>query len=528
MTNDLESIKSADTILVIGSNTTEAHPVIGSMIKERIQNGGKLIVCDPRKIELHKYAAVSIRHKSGSDVALINSIMNVILEENLYDEDFIAERVENFEELKKIVGEYNPEKMAKTTGISAETVREAARLYAKAENSAIFYTMGITQHTTGTNNVRTLANLALLCGMVGRPGTGVNPLRGQNNVQGACDMGALPATLPGYLNVGTTKAAEMVKKLWGCEIPDNGVPGLSVARMIDAASKGEIKSLYIVGENPMVTDADTNHVSEALDKLDFLVVEDIFLTPTAEKADVVLPASCWPEKDGTITNTIRAVQLLRKASESPGESLDDWKIFVELAKRFGHDWQFNSAEDVFNDIRRFTSTYAGMNYDRLDQGYLQWPCFDEEHKGTPILHTQRFGRENGKATFSPCDWTPPHEWPDEEYPFIATTGRSLFHYHSGSMTRRAATGKYIKELYIEINPEDAHLLHVEDGDNITVESRRGVVTGKAKVTDLVSKGMLFLPFHFAEAAANLLTAAVWDTDSETPGFKISAVKLSKI
>lgn len=527
MTNDFESIKSADTILVIGSNTTEAHPVIGSMIKERVRAGANLIVCDPRRIELHDLATVAIRQKSGSDVALLNGMMNVILEENLHKPEFIAERVEKFDELKELVKKYTPEYAEEITGVPAETIREAARLYATVPNAAIFYTMGITQHTTGTNNVRSCCNLALLCGMLGRPGTGVNPLRGQNNVQGACDMGCLPATLPGYMKVGLPEAAEKVKKFWGCDMPENGKVGLSVATMMDAASKGELKSLFIMGENPMVTDADTNHVKHSLEKLDFLVVQDIFLTETAQMADVVLPAACWPEKDGTCTNTTRAVQLLRKAVEAPGEARADWTTFVELAKRFGHDWKFETVEDVFNDIAKFTPSYAGMSYARLDKGYLQWPCPNAEHPGTPILHTAKFGRPNGKATFSPCEWKAPHEWPDEEYPFIATTGRNLFHYHSGSMTRRSTPGKYVKELYVEINPVDAAAIGVKEGDKVLVTSRRGAVAGAAKITDSVSEKMVFLPMHFGEAAANLLTASVWDPTSETPGFKVSAVKVVK-
>ena len=527
MTNDLESIKSADTILVIGSNTTEAHPVIGSMIKERVRQGANLIVCDPRKIELHQLASVGIRQKSGSDVALINGMMNVIIEERLYDAKFIEERTEMFEELKETVKKYTPDYAEEICGIAADTIREAARLYASVPNSAIYYTMGITQHVTGTNNVRTLCNLALLCGMLGRPGTGVNPLRGQSNVQGACDMGCLPATLPGYLKVGLPEAAEKVKALWGCEIPEGGKAGLSIAPMMQAAGKGELTALYVMGENPAVTDADSNHVAHALEKLDFLVVQDIFLSETAQKADVVLPAACWPEKDGTLTNTTRAVQRVRKAIDSPGEARVDWTVFVELAKRFGHNWDFRTSEDVFNDIRRFVPSYAGVTYERLEKGYLQWPCPDTEHPGTPILHTVKFARPNGKASFRPCDWAAPHEWTDNEFPFLATTGRNLFHYHSGTMTRKGASGKNIKELYVEINPADAASMGVCDGDMLTVESRRGKVSGKAKITDKVNKNIVFLPFHFGEASANLLTSSMWDPTSETPGYKISAVKVSK-
>ncbi len=527
MTNDFESIKSADTILVIGSNTTEAHPVIGMMIKEQVRKGANLIVCDPLRIELHDLATVGIQQKSGSDVALLNGMMNVILTEGLHDPKFIEERVEKFDELKAIVEKYTPEYAEKITGVPADTIRQAARMYASGPNSALFYTMGITQHVTGTNNVRTCCNLALLCGMLGRPGTGVNPLRGQNNVQGACDMGSLPATLPGYLKESLPAAAEKIEQMWGCKMPEDGKVGLSVATMIDAAGKGELKALYIMGENPMVTDPDTNHVSHALDNLDFLVVQDIFLTETAKKADVVLPAACWPEKTGTQTNTIRAVQLLRKAVDAPGEAREDWVVFVDLAKRLGHEWDFKNASDIFDDIAKFVPAYAGMSHERLDKKYLQWPCPTPDHPGTTILHAAKFARPNGMATFSPCEWNAPHEWPDEEYPFIATTGRNLFHYHSGSMSRRSATGKFIKELYVEMNPADAVAAGINEGEMVTVTSRRGEVTGKAKITGRIPEKMVFLPFHFGEASANLLTASVWDPTSETPAFKVSAVKVSK-
>ncbi|MDO4987557.1 MAG: formate dehydrogenase subunit alpha [Synergistes sp.] len=527
MTNDYESIKSADVIMVIGSNTTETHPVIGSMIKERVKNGAKLIVCDPRNIELHRMADVSIRQKGGSDVALLNGMMNVIISEGLQAKDFIAERTEFFDDLAALVSRYTPEYTQKITGVPAETIIKAARMYAQSSASALFYAMGITQHITGTNNVRSCSNLALLCGMYGRPGTGVNPLRGQNNVQGACDMGCSPNVLPGYQKVSSPAAQEKIKKLWGCEIPEGGRTGLAVGAMLEGALGGSIGAMYIMGENPMVTDPDTQHVSKALDALKFLVVQDIFLTETAQHADVVLPAQCWPEKRGTTTNTMRGVQLLRKAVDAPGEAREDWAIINELAKRFGHDWGFETVEDVFNDMARFTPSYAGISYARLENGYINWPCPNGEHPGTPILHIGKFTREGGKAKFFPCEWKAPHEWPDSEYPFLATTGRSLYHYHSGSMTRRSASGKFIKELYIEVNPSDAEILGVNEGAMVTVESRRGSVSGKARITDRVSAGMVFIPMHFGEAPANNITSSVWDPDSQTPGFKVSAAKVYK-
>ena len=525
MTNDFESIKSADTILIIGSNTTENHPVIGSFIKERKRKGNcTLIVCDPRKIEMAKFADVYIRQKSGSDVVLLNGLMHVILRENLYASDFIEKNVNNFEKLKETMSKYTPQYVSEITGVSPELIEDAARAYAKGPNSAIFYTMGITQHLNGTDNVRTVANLALLCGMLGRPGTGVNPLRGQNNVQGACDTGCLPEVIPGYQKVTLPATQQKVKELWGSDLP--ATPGLSVVEMMHAAGEGKIKGMYIMGENSMVTEPDSDHVRHALKKLDFLVVQDIFLTETAEFAHVVLPAASWGEKDGTFTNTCRAVQRVRKAVDSPGESRPDWEILLAVGKRLGASWNdMNSPETIFNAIGRIAPAYAGITYARLEGGALPWPCPTCEHPGTPILYTTGFPR--GKADFSPCDWVKPDEWPTEEYPFIATTGRILYHYHSGSMTRRSSTGEFIKEMYIEVNPADATALNVKDGEQIKVTSRRGEVSGSVKITDRVPAGTVFLPFHFSETSANILTSAKIDPYSKTPGFKVNAVKLEK-
>ena len=525
MTNDFESIKSADTILIIGSNTTENHPVIGSFIKEQKRKGKcTLIVCDPRKIEMAKYADVYIRQKSGSDVALLNGLMHVIIRENLHAAEFVEKNVNNFEKLRETVARYTPEYVSGITGVAPELIEDAARAYAKGPNSAIFYTMGITQHVTGTNNVRTVANLALLCGMLGRPGTGVNPLRGQNNVQGACDMGCLPDVIPGYQKVALPAARQKAKDVWGADIPET--PGLSVVEMMEAAGEGKIKGLYIMGENSMVTEPDSGHVRHALKNLEFLVVQDIFLTETAELAHVVLPASSWGEKDGTFTNTCRAVQRVRKAVDSPGEARPDWEILLAVGKRMGAPWDdMTSPETIFNAIAKITPSYAGITYGRLEGGSLNWPCPACDHPGTPILYTAGFPR--GKADFSPCEWQAPHEWPDEEYPFLATTGRVLYHYHSGSMTRRSSTGDFIKEMAIEVNPADARSLGCNDGEMIRVSSRRGSVAGAVKVTDRVPAGMVFLPFHFSETPANSLTSSQVDPVSKTPGFKVSAVRVEK-
>ncbi len=526
MTNDFKSIEQADVLLVIGSNTTEAHPVIGSLLKERARAGAKLIVCDPRKTEIAGHADIHVRHHVGSDVALLNGMMHVIVAEKLYDEAFITERVEHFEELKETIARYTPERAGEIAGVDPETIRAVARLYAAGPNAAVFYTMGITQHTTGTNNVRAICDLALLCGMLGRPGTGINPLRGQNNVQGSCDVGCLADSLPGYLKVSNPEAKRKARDFWHCELPET--PGLSVAPMLEVAGKGEIRALYIMGENPMVTDADTRHVAHALETLDLLVVQDIFLTETAQKADVVLPAGCWGEKDGTFTNTCRAVQRVRKAVDCPGSARPDWQILLDVARALGADWTFASPQDVFDEIARFVPSYAGISYERLEAGPLQWPCQAPDHPGTPILHVGKFARAGGKATFLPVEWQAPHEWPDADYPFFASTGRSLYHYHSGSMTRRGSPGEFVKELYVEINPEDARSLGVTPGDRVRVESRRGSVVGGAKITDRVPPGMVFLPFHFGESPANTLTAAIWDPTSETPPFKVIAARVEKV
>jgi predicted molibdopterin-dependent oxidoreductase YjgC len=460
-------------------------------------------------------------------VALLNGMMHVILREGLENRAFIEERTENFEALREMAAAYPPERAGEIAGLPAEEIVRAARLYAGGPDSAIFYTMGITQHVTGTDNVRSVANLALLCGMLGRPGTGVNPLRGQNNVQGACDMGCLPGDLPGYAKVVDPSARARAEVLWGGSVPDR--PGLTAPAMIRAASERRLRGLYIMGENPLVTDPDTNQTRRALGKLDFLMVQDIFLTETAREADLVLPAACWGEKEGTCTSTARGVQRLRRALEAPGGAWPDLEILIDLARRFGEDWGFSSASEVFDDIARFVPSYGGMNYRRLEGGPLHWPCPTADHPGTKILHAERFPRSSGRATFSPVEWRPPHERPDGEYPLLATTGRCLYHYHSGSMTRRSAPGRFVEEMYLELHRTDAEAAGIVEGDRVRVSSRRGELEGRARLSDRIPPGMLFLPFHFGEAPANALTCGdVLDPISEIPGFKISAVRIRKV
>ena len=387
MTNSVKDcIEKANVILVIGSNTTEQHPVMGYLIKHVVEySDTKLIVADPRKIELTEYADIWLRHRCGTDVALFNGLMNVIISENLYDHEFVENRTENFEELKKVVSKYTPEKTEEITGVPKEKIIEAARLYVKADKASILYSMGITQHTTGTDNVLSTANLAMLTGNIGKEGTGVNPLRGQNNVQGACDMAALPPVLPGYQIVSVPEVREKFEKAWGVKIPSDG--GLTVVEMMDAASSGKIRGMYIMGENPMLSDPNIHHVEEGLKNLEFLVVQDIFLTETAELADVVLPAACFAEKDGTVTNTGRRVQLVHRAVNPPGESKQDWEIICEVSKRMGYEMTYSHPSKIMEEIASLTSSYGGIYYDRLESGEgLQWPCLDRKHQGTPILH----------------------------------------------------------------------------------------------------------------------------------------------
>ncbi len=525
MTNSIADIAQAKAILVIGSNTTEAHPIIALQIKKAIsENGAKLIVIDPRKIRLVDYADLWLAQRPGTDVALLNGIMNVILTEGLEDKEFIEARTENFEELKKILSKYTPEYVEKISGVPAEKIREAARIYAQAERAAILYTMGITQHITGTDNVFAVANLAMLTGNIGQPGTGVNPLRGQNNVQGACDMGALPGCVSGYQSVCDLGVIEKCKDIWGTKLPEN--PGLSLTEMFDAILKGEVKVMYIVGENPILSNPDISHVKEALEKLDFLIVQDIFLTETAELADVVLPAASFAEKDGTFTNTERRVQRIRKAIEPIGNSKPDWEIICLLSKAMGYEMDYHFPSEIFDEISQITPTYKGITFDRVNLHGVQWPCPEPNHPGTPILHKEKFTRGLGK--FHAVEFKEPAELPDDKYPFILTTGRYLFQYHTGTMTRRSLGIEEIcSEPRAEINLNDAKKLGVKDRDLVKLSTRRGEIKIKACVTNKIKEGVIFIPFHFKEAAANLLTNPALDPVSKIPELKVCAVRLEK-
>ena len=524
MTNSINEIEGADVILIIGSNTTEQHPLIGDRVLRAIRKGAKVIVVDPRQTQVAKLCSLYLMPKPGSDVALLNGMMNIIITEGLEDKEFIAERTEGFEELKKTVASYTPERSAGITGVPKESIIEAARIYAGSKKNIIIYSMGITQHTTGVDNVMSCANLAMLTGNVGKQFTGVDPLRGQNNVQGACDVGALPNVFSGYQAVTDEKIRNKFEKAWGVNLPSQS--GLTVVEMLDSALKGKVKAMYIMGENPMVSDPDLNHVEEALKTLDFLVVQDIFLTETASLADVVLPGVSFAEKDGTFTSTERRIQRVRKAIKPLGDSKPDWKIISELSSHIGYPMDYESPREIMDEIARLTPIYGGISYQRLENFGLQWPCPTPDHPGTPYLHKGSFSRGLGK--FSPASYKTPAELPDVDYPFILTTGRISFHFHTGTMTRKdwALDREYPKG-YAEVNSEDAKELGLRNGQTAKVISRRGEISLPIRSTETIRKGVVFIPFHFAEAAANKLTAANVDPVAKIPEYKVCAVRLEK-
>jgi formate dehydrogenase alpha subunit len=525
MTNTIGDIGEADVILVVGSNTTENHPVLSSVVKRAVKyKNAKLLVVDPRQIKLTKFADQWLRPNLGADVAWINGLMHVIIAENLHDKAFIEKRTTDFEGLKSMVEKFTPDIVEGITGIPAQQIIDAARMYATAKAGAILYCMGITQHTTGTDNVKSLANLSMLCGNLGIPGGGVNPLRGQNNVQGACDVGGLPNVYTGYQPVTDAAVRKKMEDAWGVTgLPDK--VGLTVTQMVPMAHDGDIKAFYIIGENPLVSDPDLNHAEKSFANLEFLVVQDIFMTETTKMADVVLPATCFAEKDGTFTNTERRVQRVRKAVDAPGDAWEDWKITSEIAKRMGYPMAYKNAHEIFEEIREVTPSYAGVTYERIERQGLHWPCPTQEHPGTPILHTQQFSR--GKGVFHAIDYIAPAEKVDDEYPLYLTTGRVLYHYHTGTMTRRTdGLNERAPESFVEISAKDAEKFGVEDKAMISVASRRGEIKVRAKVSEMVDNGTVFIPFHFAEAAANRLTHAALDPISNIPEFKVCAIKLS--
>jgi formate dehydrogenase alpha subunit len=527
MTNSIAELENTDCILVTGSNTTETHPVIATFMKRAARlNNKPIIVIEPRRIDLVKHAALWLRQRPGTDIAVINGLMNLIIQENLHDQAYIAERTENFEALKETVAKYTPEYVEQISGVPADDLRRAARLYGQAKAASIVYAMGITQHTVGTDNVKTLANLAMLCGNVGIEGGGVNPLRGQNNVQGACDMGGLPNVFSGYQPVTDANARAKMEAAWGVKnLPD--WVGLTMTGMVPAISEGKIKALYIVGENPVISDPDSDHLVKAFQKLDFLVVQDIFLTETAQLADVVLPATTFAEKDGTFSNTERRVAPVRQVIPPLGDSRPDWQIIAELSRRLGYPMDYLNPEAIFEEIRQVTPSYAGITYARLEaEGGLQWPCPTTDHPGTVYLHRGQFSR--GKGAFFAIDHRDPAEMPDADYPLVMTTGRLLYQYHTGTMSRRAPglEGK-APECLVEITAGDAARFGIVDGEPIRVKSRRGELVARALVSPKAVAGTIFIPFHFHEAAVNKLTIAALDPVAKIPEYKVCAVHIEK-
>lgn len=525
MTNSNREILDSDVIFVTGSNTTETHPVLGAFIKQAKNKGAKLIVADPRKIPLADKADIYLPILPGTNVALANGLMHVIIKENLQDMEYIKSKTEDYDKLIEVVEKYTPERVAEICGVDPEDIIKAARYYGKGEKASIFYSMGVTQHSTGTQGVMSLANLAMLTGNIGKESSGINPLRGQNNVQGACDLGALPNIYPGYQGVNVDEYKKKFEKAWGRQL--DSMVGLTVTEMFKKGLEDKLKFLYIMGENPMISDPDIRHVKKSLEKIDFIVVQDIFMNETAEFADVVLPAASFAEKDGTFTNSERRVQRVRKAVEPVGESKADWIIIRDILKRLGMKEDYSSVEEIAEEISSLTPQYGGIKYSRIEETGLQWPCPDENHPGTKYLHKEHPAR--GKGLFIPAEYAESDERPCEDYPYILTTGRILYHYHTRTMTGRIeGLNNLYSESFVEINPMTARGLDIEDGEMIVVSSRRGSIKVKAFVTDDIQEDVVFIPFHFADGPANCLTNPKLDPIAKIPELKVSTVNIRKL
>ena len=537
MTNSIGDIALSKCVFVLGSNTFEQHPLIGRRIMQAKAAGAKLIVADPRFTPTAKQADLYMPFVSGTDVAILNGLMQEIIRNGWEDKEFIQNRTKDYEKLKEVVMKdtYSLENVSKASRIPVAQLKTAAEWFAKADSACILYSMGITQHTTGVDNVKSVANIQMLTGNLGKPGAGVNALRGQNNVQGACDMGALPVVFTGYQKVIDEAAHKKFTDAWGfpdgiCEAKN----GYEVTTMMDVLvdKPGELKAMYIMGENPMISDPDLHHVEKALKTLEFLVVQDIFMTETSEMADVVLPAACYAERDGTQTSTERRVQMWRTAVAPPGQAKLDWQIFAELAAKMGYAKQFpwKTSEDVFTEISKVTPSYGGMNYARLNKPEaLHWPCPTAEHPGTPILHIGKFSHPDGIGIFTPIEFKWPAEVPDAEYPYVLTTGRCLWHWHTGTMTRRSDSLEREEPTgWIEINPEDAKALDIKNKEMVRAITRRGQINVPARVTKDIMKGVMFMPFHFKECAANILTNNALDPIAKIPEFKACSIRIEKI
>jgi len=526
MTNSFNELERAKLIFCIGTNMTEAHPVASYFLKRGVKKGAKLIVADPRKQPLADRADIYAQIKVGSDVAFLNGLMNVLIAEDLYDKKFVSENCENFDDLKAKVMEYPVERASEISGVPVETIQEIARTMAKVKPGMLCYTLGITEHTCGKNNVMSTANLQMLLGNMGVECGGVNPLRGQNNVQGACDMGALPVVFPGYQGVTDPAIREKFQKAWGvASLPDK--PGLMIPDMMAGLPTKKVRAFYIFGENLANTEPNIKHVEHELESAEFIVCNDIFPTETTRFADVIFPAAAWSEDDGTFTSSERRVNRVRKVKSPPGQAKPNWWIFKEIAKRMGHNWESNSAQEIWdNEVSVLAPAYGGIKYSRIEGDGLQWPCPNVEHPGTKFLHKDgKFSR--GKGAFKGIEWTPPAEVEDKEYPFVLSTGRRLYHYHSRTQTMRTGLDKILSEETADISPADAAKLGVKNNEYVIVSSRRGSVKVKARVTEQIPPGLVWMAFHFRDGNANWLTNNVFDPDTKTAEYKACAVKVEK-
>ncbi|HMK54105.1 MAG TPA: formate dehydrogenase subunit alpha [Methanobacteriaceae archaeon] len=527
MSNSIVEITNSKCLFLIGTNPVQSYPVLSMRIMDAVKNGATLIVADPRNTEIASHADLFIQHNPGTDVALIMGIIRVIVDEKLIDLEFIQNRCEDYDLLLESLQKFDLETVEDITGVSSDDIMKAAQLYATADPAAIFYSLGITEHSHGTDNVFALSNLALITGNIGKPFSGVNPIRGQNNVQGSCDMGCLPDVYPGYQKVENPEANDKFQNAWNSEL--SPTRGLKMPEMMEAARNGEVKAMYIMGENPALSEPDCSNIQKALESLDFLMVQDLFLTQTALHADLVLPGASFAEKDGTFANADRRVQRVRKAVEPAGDSKPDWQIISELAQKMGvKGFEFQDAQEVAVEIASLAPIYGGMLYQCLEEESRQWPCYNEEHPGTPILHQEEFSTKTGKARFIPLSYRPPAEIPDEEYPMVLTTGRRIFHYHTSTMT--GAT-KGLKELYdqdpVEISPQDAEKLDLTDGEMVWVISRRGKIKAPIEITERSPEGLIFMAFHSSDTKTNLITSPACDPATKTPEFKYCAVKIEK-
>ncbi|WP_409200063.1 formate dehydrogenase subunit alpha [Methanobrevibacter sp. DSM 116169] len=531
MTNGFDSIEDADVIFVIGSNSMEAHPLFGRKLIRAKKNGAKLIVADPRYTPTAKLADIYLEFKTGTDVALLNGMMKLIIDAGLQDDEFIQNRTKGYEELKELVSRYDIDSVCEIAECDKDTLIEVTMDYAKAAKAASVHGLGITEHSHGADNVMSVANLAMLTGNIGREGTGVNPLRGQNNVQGACDMGALPSDYPGYRKVADEETTKWFNDYYGVNLPAK--PGLTLIEMMNAAHDGDMKVLYIHGEDPVLTDADITHTKEAIDNLEMLVVQELFMTDTAAMADVVLPAAGWGEQDGTFTSGERRVQNVRKAQEPPGEAMLDWKIMEEIAVRMGvprEKFHYETARDIFEEIREVAPNMAGMDKERMDKPEsIHWPCFSEDDPCGPLMHKEKFAHPDGLGAFMPQEHLGPVETPDAEYPLLLTTTRTLFHYHA-AMTRRCKTlDNEVKSGWIEINTNDAEKLGVIDKETVKAKSRRGEIEIPVRVTEDIKEGIVNIPMHFTECAANMLTNSnSLDPKCKMVELKACAIKVEKL